>query len=1436
MTMRQVCEYFIARSIGRVLRARDGSSVNVEVEARRGAVALKDARVDVEAIARAMPMRDVEVISGTIEVIRAQIPWNAFGREAVVVEAEEVSIVARLSPSFAEDVGAEEDEGERARSTGRAVLSKALDVLFRGAKARVRGISVVVQDSDGAEKFMLRVDVAAYTHGEGATFEGISVRHITTGFGCSVPDIVVVNARATVRVKKDSTSRRIDVEFGELEATATVHALSSLAEIARAYKAVSTERMHGSTGSRPRRSFIDDVLSHDEATEALEKSVFHDAESDIAFMGESLYEDSSDEFFDCNDAIRELSKSMQIEPDSPRAKTIVLVSCPKCTLHAPFDDVRCSFSATSVEVDIADTLEISYNGLDGVFAVNEANELSLHVQDGRDGTRCRVAVHDDHATLTFSQASARLNGIECLSTSNDSGTVLGSIYWLDDSTHPLDGSLPLRCLNYVKGTDATDGAAGASLREQLANDASWCVKLRLPTLNMTLNAAVLDTISFIFESMYELPENHPLAMRVVTPDSVLNPVVLALSVDRVVVQLDQPPDVGNVHASTASATTVNGTLSPKIVCTFNKLVSFAAGGVSGAVGADFLWTQCASATVAADDSDIADVSTGATLSFARVSGEAACMDASVAGAAVSVGECEALIQRLNTFIPAREDEVNFDAAQLRVALRLCDSSLVYNSNGSFAIAHSDVARIYISSGLENGDFLAPQIEVTMGDVTGYIAPQDEARYSGDIRKLRAYPFTAQNLRNARFAQIFIASALSLKTVTAKSRTAIASIRLKSCRVDLHKDTIHALQRLLASNFDVLNEARNASLSGDDDDYVFISTAPRSKDVARAGYASDVTENDIENAMRDDEGLFPRQRARGRPISVTTPSTRAPLLKRDVNAPSSPNVIENFFYRADRRVRKRRPPPIFASGSVTAVRQRSSRLVVVRTDKSKKTRKARFSGEFPNTVAMSVPVVLPALEESPPSNSQARYLSLPKDAVVPRSTVHVDAESFDIRVLAGLFWSPTFSNTAEHADSVSVDALGSCIGIRVAVKTITTRIDHFPANSGTAAHRIACSVKDISCEDITPGATWPNVVHYDASFGQRLSVDDLLSFDLTGVRPDANESTDVEYVIQASCLPLHVKLDQRVLRLLMAVFEDSEDISNVVFAPADDSTYFQKIEIDKLSFRFDYCGRQVDIEALRSGNLLEALNLIPWDGVRLDIQSVRLIGLLGVGSAAERVCQTWFEDISRTQAHKFITGVTPIKSAANIGRGAIGLVAKPLEYYYRHKRGGVVGGLAIGIGALLKAVSLEAMKLGAFAAAHTSALLAAAECVIRADASNQDPGGPEPTTAFEGLSIASRDVWRGTKRATKAVVLDPCRDYSSGASTAKAAALSALKATPFATVTGAKGVSQAFEHALTGAKNAWRDPPRPPADVQIARRRFVESAAESAAESAQSHIP
>ena len=1391
--MRRACAYALERSFGRVVKRRDGETetrVRFEEDDDVGAATLRDVEFDAEAVSayagRALGRCGARLVSMRCGKITGRIPWEAIGRDSCWLEVEDVAVVARFDGDGGDDEDEEEEEEEEEEereSESSRVMRRVVRALMRGLRGRAREVTVVVQDASGAGKFLLRAASVEYTHGKGARFEGLSARRISTGVGCSTSEIVVRDVSGTMEMSSDFT--RVDVELDDVVASASAATTATLAEFIERYRGETSResrvKTSNATHSHPRRSFMRDLVSSD-----LFSSVYEDARERVE---ESAYEDA-EEFFDAEEAIRELSQSMGEESTVSdacvsRGAFECVVRCPNVTVDVPFDASVTRATVRNARVSVGARATVAFDDATCTYGYDEAHTVDLRAGRGE------VTIRDDHVAVRARELVASVDGVE--RTRADRG-IDAEAYWSEDAGRPLDGSLPDACVAEIE-------TVTSKLRERLANDASVYVKVSAPSVKAVVNADAVDAVVDVVSSAYELPEHHPLALRTVTPDSVLNPLAIALDVECVDVEVTRATRDAE-EASTRDAEDD----APRVSLRVQRASAFAATNVAGDLGSDFVWTRFVDARAFVDDVDVAsargfDARDASTLAFARAAGERARVDARVVGAAVSATECEPIVRRLNTFLSVPEVECDGGGDDtdggVDVTVRLVDAALVYKSNGSFGVASAEFLRVSSAAAPASdvdADLSTDRgVEMHCGDIVGFLAPPDVDDVGG-LCRLRAFPFERESLRSARFAPAFRVAAASLHTMASRARTAIATACAETCAVSLHVDTLRALRRLAATGVDAF--VSDDEEEGDENEYVFVSPVKKLRDVSRASYGSNVTRSVIEDATRDHE-LFPRpgrdeRDARGERRRSTTRRERG----------GGPNVIDNFFYRDTRRARRgARRAPMFASGSVTSARRRRSMRARVRALDASMMPRSRFAGDFVESPPPPPPPVARR------STARRRYLPLPADVVVPRSTFHVNADAFEISILPGSFWTETPASVPRHADSVARDPSGSSAGVSLSFRTNAVRVDSFPTESSEVAHRLAVSVRDVSCVDTTPGATWPNVAK---RAGDAADAADACALDVAAVRPDPNVPEELEYTVRASTMPLHVKLDQRVLKLLTDVFASDESSSTRARPPSADATYFQKIEIGRLALRLDYCGRQLDVESLRSGNLLEALNLIPWDGVSLDVQPLRLVGVLGVAAAAESVFKSWLDDVTHTQAHKFVQGVKPIKSAVVISRRAADVVSKPLEYHRDNRRGGVVAGFALGVASFVREVSLSSMELGAFAASKSTALLAAAEAMIAEHAETETEtqaaatdDAADPADVFQGLSIARRAAFRGARRAAAAVVIDPIRDYTAGDASSSDAISRAVRRVPFAAVTGAKGCARAVDAALSGAAKSLR---------------------------------
>lgn len=300
--------------------------------------------------------------------------------------------------------------------------------------------------------------------------------------------------------------------------------------------------------------------------------------------------------------------------------------------------------------------------------------------------------------------------------------------------------------------------------------------------------------------------------------------------------------------------------------------------------------------------------------------------------------------------------------------------------------------------------------------------------------------------------------------------------------------------------------------------------------------------------------------------------------------------------------------------------------------------------------------------------------------------------------------------------------------------------------------------------------------------------------------------------------------------------------------------FQHISISALLVSVDYRAKRLDVAALRRGELWELMNLLPLlEGLEVAFRRVTISGVEGLGAVLAKLVNAWSADLNRTQILKSLTGVTPIRSFANIGGGFAEMVLEPLRQYRAgksHQR--VSGALLKGLVSFLKHVTVESIDLterifvgtqsaleyvnaclqepqeGSSLPAHQSAAAsssagasdaarsglleglaspdAAADTGALAISQNWTPvdrgAGDylQPGSASEGLEQASANLTRGIRQAGQAVVGRPLLELQRGASKEKVLQ-SIVSGIPVCVLRPAIGATAAAATALRGLRNS-----------------------------------
>ena len=431
-------------------------------------------------------------------------------------------------------------------------------------------------------------------------------------------------------------------------------------------------------------------------------------------------------------------------------------------------------------------------------------------------------------------------------------------------------------------------------------------------------------------------------------------------------------------------------------------------------------------------------------------------------------------------------------------------------------------------------------------------------------------------------------------------------------------------------------------------------------------------------------------------------------------------------------------------------------------------------------------------------------------------------------------APESSMLSVHAFAKSInvtlhsDAQNACKGLRMEIKNISNRFDIFDASSAWGYH-LLCDGDSINVVDLTPNVAWPNIYSRRMKRETNTVTDSDIQIILTGVRCDAynkeeNSLGACEMALKFSLCPARVRLEQSVVKTLVDfmknIFADSAENDDFDSDSDNEDTsnhnvYFQLVEITPWSLRLDYCANEnVDVYALTAGNYLEALNLIPWGGVSLEVPNLRLVGISGVQNMLDAVSSRIIDCITKDQAHKFVKAFAPVQSANRMTSAAIDIYKNPLAYKQRKGDGArssrMFGEAVLSTVRFCKAVSLEALKLGEYVSGNAAAVLEATESLLDDEAVRREKRTERdrmPDGFTDGLLSAKDDFVGGVIKAKNAVLRDPLRkfktpkDYGGGV---KAAAKTLIKNAPRASVAALSGTTKATNKVFVGVKNTLFD--------------------------------
>lgn len=251
-----------------------------------------------------------------------------------------------------------------------------------------------------------------------------------------------------------------------------------------------------------------------------------------------------------------------------------------------------------------------------------------------------------------------------------------------------------------------------------------------------------------------------------------------------------------------------------------------------------------------------------------------------------------------------------------------------------------------------------------------------------------------------------------------------------------------------------------------------------------------------------------------------------------------------------------------------------------------------------------------------------------------------------------------------------------------------RFEPTPSSFKTeTVNKVEVRVDTLIVYDNVFSSTWNKLLTYMTSLGEREVGTNMFQLNILNIRPDPTLPY-TEAIVSAKLLPIRLYMDQDTLEFLtrFSGFKDSRfDL------PVDEIVYFQKFTLEPLKVKFDYKPKRIDYEGLRSGKHAEWANLFTLNGSTLSLERAIVYGAHGFPDLGAKLGLIYGPYIQKCQLTGILSGIGPVKSILNVGKGVQDLVAIPLEEY--RKDGRLLYGLQKGTKAFAKATSYELLRLG-----------------------------------------------------------------------------------------------------------------------------------------------
>jgi hypothetical protein len=234
-------------------------------------------------------------------------------------------------------------------------------------------------------------------------------------------------------------------------------------------------------------------------------------------------------------------------------------------------------------------------------------------------------------------------------------------------------------------------------------------------------------------------------------------------------------------------------------------------------------------------------------------------------------------------------------------------------------------------------------------------------------------------------------------------------------------------------------------------------------------------------------------------------------------------------------------------------------------------------------------------------------------------------------------------------------------------------------------------------------------------------------------------------------------------------------------------FLHRFRVSPVHVKLDYTPGPVRFSRLLQGDVLQILNLVPIDGMRLLLPGIDRWGVAGdVATLGSLVASVWGSSVSQSQVHRCLAGVAsplvPLRSVANVGSAMVRVLhvpRGPRSTVHGHVSGRVGVGVAQGIAACMQAVVVESLRVVQGAASSTRGSLTFVRGLLVDDTegcprSGRFVGRP-PVSLAGGLSAAASGLSRAATVATNAVVGTPVMHFQRQGTTVRKRLITLLPA-------------------------------------------------------------